>query len=566
MVRFRFIGRAVPGKGRRTPVRRARVGLEQLEDRCTPSTVTLAPTYQILYHPPGFSPNEGPGPAYGYTPSQLQQAYGFNAINFQSNGSSIAGNGSGQTIAIVDAYDDPNIASDLAAFDSAFTLPAPPTFTKIGIDPSGHGSTTTFPPPDPNWSIEISLDVEWAHAMAPAANIVLVEAYGADLPDLVNAVTYAGAYANGSVVTSVVSMSWGGNEFSGQDSYDNIFTAPTGHTAVTFVASSGDNGVGVIWPSVSSHVVAAGGTTLNLDSAGNYLNEAGWSGSGGGISGITKAPSYQQNLKIYSGDPPANGYRAVPDVAYDSDPRTGVPVYATYGNNGWLEVGGTSAAAPQWASLFAIADQGRALHGEGTLDSYSQTLPDLYQAPASAFHDITSGSNGYNAGAGFDLVTGLGSPVANNLMPALGAPLAQQVLTSVTISPANPTIGDGGQEQFTATGYDQFGDPMVPQPSLSWQLLSGLGTLTSAALYTAPAAGSGSATVQVTATENNVTVSGTTNVSYTPGPAISGLVANPNPVTGTTTTLGAQVSDPNGGSLSYTWSVASAPPARRRPP
>lgn len=572
MVVIRLMGCAARRKPGRAPYRNAPIALEQLEDRCTPSAgppsagpptplgppvgITLAPTYVILNHHPSISPDSGPGSQYGYTPSQMLQAYGFNDVSFQNNGTSTPGNGSGQTIVIVDAYDDPNIASDLAAFDQAFSLPAPPSFTKIGINAQGQGSSSTVPSPNPDWAVEISLDVEWSHAIAPDANIVLVEANSASFQDLVNAVQYAGTYPG----ASVVSMSWGGPEFSGESQYDYLFTTPSGDTGgITFVASSGDNGAGVIWPSASSHVVAAGGTTLNLDSSGNYLSESGWSGSGGGISSYVAQPAYQDNLKIYSGDPPAKGMRAVPDVAYDADPDTGVPVYVTYGNSGWLEIGGTSAASPQWAALFAITDQGRALDGLPSLDGYTQTLPALYQASASDFHSITTGSNGYPAGPGFNLVTGLGSPVANRLIPALGAPLAPQVLTTVVITPPNPTIGDGGQEQFTAVGYDQFGDPMAPQPSFSWQLTAGLGSLGTGGLYTAPTTGSGSATVQVTATEGGVTVYGTTTVSYTPGPAISGLTASPNPVTTTQTGLSAQLSDPSGGNLTYTWSVLTAP-------
>src|SRR5205807_737888 len=105
--------------------------------------------------------------------------------------------------------------------------------------------------------------------------------------------------------------------------------------------------------------------------------------------------------------------RASPDVAYDANPNTGFAVYDTYGQGGWLQVGGTSASAPQWAALIAIADQGRALAGLGSLDGFTQTLPKLYQLPAADFHDITSGSNGFAAGPGYDLVTGRGSPVAN---------------------------------------------------------------------------------------------------------------------------------------------------------
>ena len=353
-------------------------------------------------------------------------------------------------------------------------------------------------------------------------------------------------------------MSWGGGEFTGESSDDGYFTTPAGHPGVTFFASSGDDGAGVIWPSVSSHVVATGGTTLNVDSAGDYLSESAWSGSGGGISSGVTRPSYQNGLQIYSGDPAANGMRAVPDVAYDSDPNTGVAVYGTFGWGGWAQIGGTSAAAPQcgppsWPSPIRDA---RFLVNQPSMDGYTQTLPALYQLPANAFNDITTGSNGYPAGPGFDEVTGRGSPIANVMVADLGASTAPQVLTSVSLTPGSITLGDGTQQLFTATALDQFGRPMVPQPAFTWSL-SGAGALSANGLYSSPSTGSGSALV--TATVSGATLSDTATVAYEPGPAITSLVANPSPVTGTTTTLTAAISDLSPGALSYTWSIVSAP-------
>jgi hypothetical protein len=575
MVVIRLKGRAAARRrGRRAPI-----ALEQLEDRCLPSTgpmaplapdIKMAPTYVVQHHRPGISPMDGPS-GYGFSPTQLLTAYTTNQVIFQSGGKGITGDGTGQTIAIVDAYDDPNAKDDLAAFSTAWGLPAA-NFTKIGFDGNGNASQTFFPPPDTGWAVEMSLDIEWAHAIAPAAKIVLLEALGADLNDLVTAVQYAGT----KVGAQVVSMSWGGQDFAGEQSYDALFNVP----GVTFVASSGDYGNvehpngGPIWPSVSGNVVAAGGTTLTLNTDASWKSEIGWGypapsgffeGSGGGVSQFEPAPAYQKGLQIYSGDAPANGMRAVPDIAYDSDPKTGVPIYDTFGQNGWMEIGGTSAAAPQLAAVLAIADQGRGLHGVGPLTGPTDTLPDLYNAPSTAYHDITGGTNGYPAGPGYDEVTGIGTPIVSQLMPALGAPLAQQVLTTVSISPTNPTVGDGGQLQFSATGYDQFGYPMVPQPSLSWQLLSGQGSIDSASgQYTAPPTGTGTAQVEVTASENGVTVTKTTNVNYEPGPAITGPTASPNPTGSTTTTLSAGLADPYG-NLSYNWSVVSGPSGAKTP-
>ena len=168
--------------------------------------------------------------------------------------------GAGQTIAIVDAYDDPTIATDLQTFDAQFGLPNP-TFTKVN-----QTGGTQYPPTDPNWVIEIALDVEWAHAMAPGANILLVEANSDQLSDLLTAVNYASSQPG----VSVVSMSWGCSEFAQETQLDSYFTTPAGHQGVTFVAATGDNAAPASWPATSPNVVAVGGTSLKtLDSDGN---------------------------------------------------------------------------------------------------------------------------------------------------------------------------------------------------------------------------------------------------------------------------------------------------------
>ncbi|MGD0042409.1 MAG: hypothetical protein ABSE84_18720, partial [Isosphaeraceae bacterium] len=342
----------------------------------------------------------------GYTPQQIQKAYGVNQITF-SGGK--AGNGAGQTIAIVTAYSDPNISSDLAAFDKQYGLSVPASFTVDNL-----GATTV----NPGWALETSLDVEWAHSVAPGANIVLVEAPSATLSGLLSAVNYA-RYQPG---VSVVSMSWGTSEFWGESSYDSIFTTPAGHTGVTFVAASGDSGAwsGPMYPSVSPNVLAVGGTSLTLGAGSTYGSETGWSDSTGGFSGLDSdwrtyelEPSYQtatlQSVGLNY------GVRTTPDVSFNADPNTGVPVYDSVpysGQSGWFQVGGTSAATPAWAGLVAIADQGLATGGKGAL-SDTQVQTDLYALPSSDFHDITTGFNGYNATPGYDLVTGLGSAKAN---------------------------------------------------------------------------------------------------------------------------------------------------------
>lgn len=404
-------------------------------------------------------------PVDGYSPAQIRHAYGFDTVGF-SNG--VAADGSGQTIAIVDAYNDPKIASDLSTFDQQFGLGAPPSL-KVVNQTGG----STLPTTDAGWSGEIALDVEWAHAVAPGANILLVEANSATLTDLMTAVDYARKAAG----VSAVSMSWGGSEFfswdgsefTGQTQYDSYFTTPSGHQGVTFVAAAGDSGAisGVQWPASSPNVLSVGGTSLYVaDQNGTYYTESSWDGTSGGYSQVENEPSYQSNVQ-------STGVRTTPDVAYDADPNTGFAVYDSVpyqGSSGWQVVGGTSAGAPQWAALVAIADQGRTLAGKGTLDGTSQTLPALYglyvsYSSGSAsrtyaqytadFNDVIDSGGGRGgwhwrwggfgfsnpATAGYDLSTGLGTPEAANIIQALSG-------TSITSTNGTP----GGNNTPPANG------------------------------------------------------------------------------------------------------------------
>jgi subtilase family serine protease len=340
----------------------------------------------------------------GLTPAEIRAAYGVNLIAFDDGTST--GDGAGETIAIVDAYLDPSIAADLAVFDQEYGLAAPPSFAVVNL-----GATRT----DPGWALETALDVEWAHAIAPNANIVLVEAASSSLNSLLGAVSYAAKQPG----VSVVSMSWGTSEFRGETNYNSVFTTPAGHAGVAFVAASGDTGAadGPEFPSVAPDVVAVGGTTLTLTAAGTYAYETGWSGSTGGFSGTDSnfttdetEPSYQVSALESAGL--SDGVRTTPDVAFNADPNSGVSVYDSSGydgESGWFQLGGTSAAAPAWAGLIAIADQGLAIAGKGPLTS-TEVLTDLYSLPSTDFNEITSGYNGYYATAGYNLVTGLGSP------------------------------------------------------------------------------------------------------------------------------------------------------------
>ncbi len=352
----------------------------------------------------------------GYSPEQIRHAYGFDALT---------NNGAGQIIAIVDAFDDPTIASDLQTFINFYGLPPintsctvaagpHPCFQKVyaqGFRPKTNGG----------WALEISLDVEWAHVVAPGADILLVESSNNFLSSLLGAVDVA--VQSGA---KVVSMSWGAGEFAFETSLDSHFN----RTGVTFTASSGDSGGDPEWPAVSPFVVAVGGTTLPLDASGNLIGpETAWGGSNGGASFIEAEPGYQNIYPI----PDTGGARGVPDVSYVADPNTGVAVYDTtsfFGQKGWFQIGGTSVGAPQWAAIIGLANQGRscASNGIGCLSTSNTNFSPLYNAASpplsttynSNYRDITAGSNVCcAAGPGYDFVTGLGSPLANSLVSAL---------------------------------------------------------------------------------------------------------------------------------------------------
>jgi subtilase family serine protease len=341
----------------------------------------------------------------GLAPAAVRHAYGFDEISNQ---------GEGMVIAIIDAYDHPNIESDLGVFSSTFGLPSCTTpngcFRKIYASGSK-------PRTDAGWAIEMSLDVEWAHAIAPKAKILLVEAATSRFNDLMNAVDVA--MQNGA---STVSMSFGASEFSSETTYDSHFNN-NNHPGVTFLASSGDSGYGSEFPSASTYVVGVGGTTLNIDPYGNYIGETAWSGSGGGLSSYETEPAGQAAWPL-----PYAGKRGIPDVAYNGDPNTGFAVYDSVSylrQSGWFKVGGTSAGAPQWAGLFAIANSMRVAAGKLKLSATYNTLYNIGKtAYGNAYNDVTTGSNGScgavcNASGGYDYVTGLGSPRAAGLVQNL---------------------------------------------------------------------------------------------------------------------------------------------------
>ncbi|MGW1194606.1 S53 family peptidase [Streptomyces sp. NPDC002536] len=320
----------------------------------------------------------------GYGPADLQSAY-----NLPSGG------GSGQTIAIVDAYNDPNAESDLATYRSQYGLPACTTGNGCFQKVDEHGGTS-YPRNNTGWSGEISLDLDMVSAIAPNAHIILVEARTASTADLGTAVNTAVRLG-----AKFVSNSYGGPESASDTSYDESYY---NHPGVAITASSGDGGYGVEYPAASQYVTAVGGTALKRDSSSRGWSESVWStsateGGGSGCSAYDTKPAWQADSGC--------AQRTVADVSAVADPATGVAVYQTYGGSGWSVYGGTSAASPIIASVYADS-------GTPSAGSYPASFP---YANTGALNDVTNGatttcSPSYlcTAGPGYDGPTGWGTP------------------------------------------------------------------------------------------------------------------------------------------------------------
>jgi subtilase family serine protease len=320
----------------------------------------------------------GGGPS-GESPASIASVYNLTGV--------LGGSG---IIAIVDAFDYPTAAHDFDVFSAQFGLPQDGGTNQLFQVVYANG---TKPSGNCGWNQEAALDIEWAHAMAPNAKIVLVEAASNSFADLFHAIDVASGIAG----VKEVSMSWGGSEFSGETAYDGHFPA----NGIVYFASSGDTGGKTIYPSVSSLVIAAGGTRINRTKSGAFTSETGWSGSGGGKSAFEARPAYQDAIQSIVG-----ASRGVPDYSFDADPNTGVSVYdSTFcqGASGWLVFGGTSVSAPSLAGI---------VNSAGSNTSSTQELSDLYQGLGNSafFRDILSGAAGsFTAAAGWDFVTGIGS-------------------------------------------------------------------------------------------------------------------------------------------------------------
>ena len=326
----------------------------------------------------------------GYGPAQFRGAYNLSGTSSTN-----------QTIAIVDAYNHPNILSDLNIYSTTFGIPtmtscpistgttSSPCFQKV--DQRGG---TAYPSTNAGWALEIALDVEAAHAICQNCNILLVEADSNSYSNLMTAVDRARTMGAG-----VISNSYGSGEFSGQIAYDSHFQYP----GTVFTFSSGDSGYGAGYPASSQYVTAVGGTTLNL-SGNSYVSETAWSGAGSGCSLYESKPSFQHDSGCAK--------RTVADVSADADPNTGAAVYDSvkyFGRRGWFKVGGTSLSSPIIAATYALAG-GVSPGTQGNFVPYSL-------GNSTNLHDVLSGSNGSCGGSylctatsGYDGPTGLGTP------------------------------------------------------------------------------------------------------------------------------------------------------------
>jgi len=341
---------------------------------------TAACDAHVVTKADGVTPAASTSYVSGYAPADVQQAYSLSAL--------VGSGGVGRTVAIVDAYDNPNVEGDLAVYRTKFNLGTCAStdgcFRKV--DQRGG---TAFPVGDVGWGEEIALDVEMVSTACPKCHILLVEADTASIANLGAAVNEAVALG-----ANAVSNSYGAGEFSSERGADAYYT----HPGVAITASSGDSGYGVEYPAASPAVTAVGGTSLNRSSSPRGFAESAWSGAGSGCSRFEPKPSFQHDSGCSK--------RAVADVSAVADPSTGVAVYDSYGSKGganWYVFGGTSVASPLVAAVFGLAGGSPAVGSE-----YGHT---------SALFDVVGGTNGRCRGsylctavAGYDGPTGLGTP------------------------------------------------------------------------------------------------------------------------------------------------------------
>ncbi len=365
--------------------------------------------HPIIYRPASLSSPGSPP----FVPSDIRKAYNF--LSLYSKG--IKGNGT--RIAIIDAYGDPSLSTDLSSFNSLTGLP--PVTLNI-FYPDGSPKRT-----DSGWALETALDVEWAHSIAPSAQIDLVVAFDSSLGHIFDGIAYV---ANSLPNERVLSMSFGLAELSYPTTGSftipethQLFVTITSHGTTPF-ASSGDSGASSCcnpqYPSSDPLVVAVGGTSLTLNSDASYGSETTWSGSGAGSSTVFAKPSWQQGL--------GDSMRDAVDVSYDADPNTGVLVVQ---GGREFQVGGTSAGAPQWAAMVDLAS-------EANSKTYGSINANLYKV--ASYHDVISGSNGFfTASAGWDYPTGFGTPDANEIVNALSPTILVSLNSTIVFQGSNVT-------------------------------------------------------------------------------------------------------------------------------
>ena len=406
---------------------------------------------------PSTAPHAIPA-GFGYGPSSLQSAY-----NLPSSTA-----GSGQTVAIIDAYDYPTAAADLATYRSAAGLPACGTGCFSKVNQNGAASPLPAAAGSNGWDVEEALDIDMVSAVCPLCHIILVEASSASTANLGTAVNSAV-----SLGAKFISNSYGGSESSSDTTTDNQYY---NHPGVAITASAGDSGFGVEYPAASRYVTAVGGTSLATASNTRGWSETVWSGSGSGCSAFDAKPTWQTDAGC--------ARRTNNDVAAVADPNTGVAVYNTYSQGGWLEVGGTSASSPIIAATYALA-------GTPAAGTYPSSYP--YQHTTSLY-DVTSGSDGTCSPAylctgevGYDGPTGLGTPHGTAAFASGGT-----TGNTVTVtSPGNQTgtVGTAASLQIHATDsaagqtltYSATGLPAGLSINSSTGLISG--TPTTATTY-----------------------------------------------------------------------------------
>jgi len=402
-------------------------------------TLAAPPTTQA--GAPETKPAAGPAAAVGYTPAQLRAAYQLPALPADYTSltpAEAAALGSGSTVYIVDAYHHPRLATDLDAFSSRFGLPAcaelPLAVTTRQLTSAGGACTLSvlavsaqgdivakMPAYNASWAQEIALDVQWAHAVAPLARLVVIEAASWGYADLAGAITLANRLGPGQV-----SMSFAAAE-SRTNQAAAYTTALFSTAGMGYFAAAGDAGQAVNWPAVNPGVLAVGGTTLTISPSGR--SESAWASTGGGLSAYALRPAYQQATLQAKAALAGSRYRAVNDVALVGNPYTGAYVAFSSPSSrtpGWYVFGGTSLGTPMWAALGAITAAQRALAGAAAVPSLHEALYGIALMPGQgALLDITSGSNGRctlcASVVGYDLATGLGTPNSTALLQALSS-------------------------------------------------------------------------------------------------------------------------------------------------